>query len=278
MMKATTLGTAAVLAVLGLLAGLSAGASEEGTPPPAQKEAIGETSERDEVQMVELNFGERRVVGRLLMETDKMIRVESPGGGAIGYDKGTIESIRRYTVAAFQYHEGLGDSYRDRAWKVDDAPDQFVRARTAYRRALELSRQPDVRQRLERKLQNLTEGRQEWQRESLRREELRKAAAEADLTELEKQLTEERLATLQRHERILQQMHTAIQDLREENRRVVYAIENLEQHVEDLEEDVDDLERRDNLFITSRVFLDLRSSHRRLERKVEHLEGELRRE
>jgi hypothetical protein len=266
-----------VLTALGLAAALSLGAAEEEAQPAVGQADVAEPLGPNEVQMVELDFGERRVTGRLIMETENMIRVESPAGGAIGYDKGTIESIRRYVLPAHLYHERLGDSARDRAWS-DEAPDRFLEARRAYRRALELARAPEDRQRLEHKLENLTEERQEWQREALRREELRKAAAEADLTELEKELAEERLATLQRHEQILEQMQRVIQDMQEENRDIRYAIDNLHRHVEELEDDVDDLERRDNVFITSRVFLDLRSSHRRLERKVERLERDMRRE
>ncbi|MFO7958358.1 MAG: hypothetical protein R6X33_14825 [Candidatus Brocadiia bacterium] len=272
-----TVRTVIVLTALGLAAVLSAGAAEEGAQREPEQADVEEPLGADEVQMVELNFGERRVVGRLIMETHNMIRLESPAGGAIGYDKGTIESIRRYTVPAYQYHERLGDAVRDRAWSAD-APDRFIEARRAYRRALELARKAEDRQRLEHKLENLTEERQEWQREALRREELRKAAAEADLTELEKELAEERLATLQRHEQILQQMQRFIQDMQEENRDIRYAIDNLQRRVVELEDDVDDLERRNNVFITSRVFLDLRSSHRRLERKVERLERDMRRE
>lgn len=269
--------TVIVVTALGLAAVLSVGATEESEQPAPEQRAAEQASEPNQVQMVELDFGERRVAGRLIMETENMIRVESSAGGAIGYDKGRIESIRRYAVPVHQYHERLGDTARERAWS-DEAPDRFLEARRAYRRALELARAPEDRQRLEHKLENLTEERQEWQREALRREELRKAAAEADLTELEKKLTEERLATLQRHEQVLEQMQRVIQDMQEENRDVRYAIENLQRHVVELEDDVDDLERRDNVFITSRVFLDLRSSHRRLERKVERLERELRRE
>ncbi len=257
--------------------GAAAAEPQAEAAPDEEAVTLDVTVETDEVQMVELTFPHRKVTGRLLDETDAMVRVETRTGGAIGYSRATIQEIRRFTVPAHEYYERIGDAFRETAWQAADAPDQFSKAWRAYSRAVEVSEEPQAKERLERKLEALTEERREWQREALRRHELRKAAAEADLRQLERELTEEKLATVRRHQRILEQMHEAIRELQEYSRHTSNLMENMQRHLAEVERDVDALRRRQYNFVSSGVFRDLRDSHHRLERRVARLERELRR-
>jgi hypothetical protein len=228
--------------------------------------------------MVEVHLEGRTVRGKLLQETDELVRVESIGGGTIGYRREDVKRIVRSEVPATSYHEQVGDHFRERAWEADDAPTMFAKARQAYRRALEHATEEGRRRHLEAKLENLARDRQDWQEDAIMREEVRKAAHEAELARLEKELTEQKLATLRRHEQVIRQMQDTVGSLQDETRRLGYAIETMSRRIEEVEDDIDWLARRDRSFITSTVFVQLKSAHRSLERKVDQLARDVRRD
>ncbi len=266
MKRSPMLALAAVVILVSAGSGVRAARQKA---PPAEET-------RDTVRMMELTLDSRRVKGRLVRETEETIRIESLGGGAIGYRKENIREVRRYSIPAADYYAMLGEHYQQKAWELEEAPTLFVKARQAYRKALE-SAEEDRRARFRRRLEALSEERKEWQEEALRRQRVEKAAQEAELARIEKELAEEKLATVRRHEEVIRGLQSTMREVGRQVEELYYLTDALERGLLNLEDDVEDLERRDSAFITSRIFVDLRSSHKRLERKVDRLERKLRR-
>jgi hypothetical protein len=226
--------------------------------PPAAAPADG-------IEMAEITLDGRTVRGRVVAETEEMIRLES-FDGTVGYRKGNVTDLRRFTLSTAAYYEERGDHYHERAWEAEDPPAAFGRARRAYERALAHAREPDLRGRIEAKLASLSAEREEYHAEALRRQELARARQEAELIELEKQLTQEKLLALQRQEQQIRDLAAAYRQVHQELRIALDRLDRIERDIVDLEDDLDDI------FIRHSVFLDLKRSHLRLEREVRRLE------
>ncbi|MHC4480433.1 MAG: hypothetical protein ACYS1C_05620 [Planctomycetota bacterium] len=247
-------------------------AQEPDAPAPESPREVEAAPTEGVIQMAELALEGRRVRGRVVSESDVIIRVESPGSGVIGYHKDAVEDLRRFTLSARAYFEGIGDYYQGAAWEADDAPAAFRKARQAYLRALAHGEDEAQKSRLTSKLEAVAADREEWQREAMRREELEKIRHEKDLARLEKELTAERLAAIQRHEQQIEQLWQAVRDLDQHRQSVLAALDQMGHAIEELHEDVDHLRHRDRVFIRSTVFLDLKRAHERLQREVDRLE------
>lgn len=288
----TILATGAVLvaSLLLLAPGLAAvdgdAAPAPDNPPPARDqpadaggvESDAPAAELDGgVQMVELVFDGRKVRGRIVLETDELMRIESVGGGIIGYGKDDRTQIRRFSIGRCAYYEEQGDYFRERAWKVEDAPTEFVKARQAYQQALAHAEVEEDRVRLEARLAGVASDRDEWQKEVMRKAEIDKARQEAELVRLEQELTRQKLTTLRRHENNIQQLRTTQAEMEQQMGRIIVLLEDLDRKFEDLEDDVHRLRYLDRTFITQTVFLDLKRSHVELERQVGRLERQTQR-
>ena len=261
------------------LASLTLAAAKPAAEKPAQPqeeaavEPVAEVAEPGKlVQMVELALPGRTVKGRLVFENEEIIRVEAIGAGVIGYARGTIREIRRYTVSESAFHEQYGDYYHGRVWGADDGPAEFARARQAYQRALLAAGTDDDRARLEAKLDILTADRDEWQKEALRAQQLELGVHEIDLAILEKQLTKERIEALKNQEQELQALRAAVQRMQTDGQILTRMVEDLRADLVDLEDEVDDLNDLDNFYVRTNVFVDLRRAHERLERDVQRME------
>ncbi len=227
------------------------------------------------VEMVEIALSSRVLTGRLVMETEAMIHVEPPAQATVAYPKDTIRDLKRFSIPLYEYHEQVGDAYNDRIWEVEDGPAMVVKARRAYEKALQQVTGQEARDRIEAKLEALAEERDEWHREALRKEEVKKAEQEAEKARIERDLAEEELASVRRHERLIQELRDIVEKLDDRLDRLEDKVEYLDEKVEDLEDDIDRLEDRHRLYITSRVFLDLRNAHSHLADRVGRLESQL---
>jgi hypothetical protein len=221
------------------------------------------------IAMVEVVSERETVRGRILHETEDQIKVESFGNGVIGYRKSDLREIRRFTLPAGSYYEELGDLHLLNAWEADDAAAEFIKARQAYVTAAGRSLQQSDRDQIMTKLDLLAEEREEWQREALRREQLKQAQEQTELTRLQKQIAAEQLAVGRRQEQYIKEIEKAFREMQDQTQRMGDFVRLLEQKIEDLEDDVD---RLDRVYITNQVFLDLRRSHQALEREVRRLE------
>ena len=106
----------------------------------------------------------------------------------------------------------------------------------------------------------------------LRAQELERARHQTQLARLETQLTEEKIKALRRQEQELQALRTVVRRMETDSRLLLRMVEDLEADVRELEDDIDDVRNRDNVFIRTSVFVDLRRSHERLEREVQRIE------
>ena len=268
------------------LASLALGAGEPTAQPAAQPTAEPAAAPKAEkpaepaaevaepgrtVQMVELMLPGRTVEGRLVFEDDALVRVEAIGSGVIGYARGSIRDLRRFTISASAFQERHGDHYHGRAWEAEDAPAEFARARQAYQRALLAAETDEDRARLKSKLDVLAADRDEWQQEALRAQQLDLARHEVELAVLEKELTREKISALQRQEQELQALRAAVQRMQTDGQVLARMVEALQADLLNLEDEVDDLDDLDNLFVRTNVFVDLRREHERLEREVQRI-------
>jgi len=257
-------------------------AADKPTPPPGTQEAVsaeaaGLPTEPDgAVPMVELSLEGTTVRGRLISETDQVIRVEPFGGGTIGYRKDAVGSLRRFSVTGEAYYEEYGDYWHERAWTAEDAPAAFIRARQALQKALLRVRHEEARARLNAKLQAIAADREEWQKEALRKAELDAVRRQAELAELEKELTQEKIAALKRQDQEIQRLQVALGETQRQTQHLLNVVVDIGRRLDRLEDDVDRIDRLDAVFITHSVFLDLKREHLQLKREVERLEQAVR--
>ena len=195
--------------------------------------------------------------------------MEPIGAGIIGYTRATVRDMQRFTITAAAFAERQGDFHLGRAWEAEDPPAEFVRARQAYQRAVLAGLTTEDRDRINAKLEVLSDEREEWQQEALRMQELDYGRHQIDLAVLEKQLTSQRIEALQRQEQELAALRTAVQRLQADGQFLTQVVENMQADLMDLRDDVHDL---GNVFVHVNTFADLRRAHDRLERDVQRLE------
>ena len=244
------LAIAGALVAVGVWAADEDAAVPEGDVASAPAEAVGRAQEP--IDMVELTLQRDKLRGRLLFENDESLNVEPVGGGAIGYRKENVVGIRRFTVPAIDYYVEVGTFHRQQAWKVDDAPTMFVKARQAYQKAQALADSEGSRARMDTLLEAVTTERQQWQHEMLQKEQLARARYETELARLKRDLTQGELTTVANHTEAILELQTAVRELGR---------------------DLHNLTRR---IVSNESFLDLKRSHERLERDVDRLEDRLR--
>jgi len=268
----------AAVAVSLLLGGRAIQAGQEGAAAPPAGEVAAEALEEledqpgDTVPMVEVPVGKSTVRGRLLSETDEMIKIESLGRGIIGYRKEGMAEIKRFDVTAADYYTRLGDFHHERAWRVEDGAEEFLKSRQAYLRALSAGPAAAEEQSIRAKLELLSDDRDEWQKEALRKAELEKAQHEVELMKIRQEVAREQLKTAVEQQAQIQALGNAMHELQDQMARLVAFVDKLSIDVEDLEDEVDDLDRRRRVYITNTVFMDLKRAHDSLEREVRRLE------
>ncbi len=197
------LGVVALVALASL-----ALAAEQGAPPAPPA-----------VPMVELTFDDGAgVTGRLVKESDQTVQVTSFAGSTIGYARTHIESVRHFSLPAGAFAEQAGDYQTGQLWKAADGPGAYVKARDQYVQAMLLAATPEDRDRIEAKTALLEKERDALQAEAMRKAEAQKAADEADAARLQKQLTQQQIASLQALAPRMQQLE---QGLRQTNQAIV---------------------------------------------------------
>ena len=272
-MKRVMLGIGTACALALMLAAV--GAAQEGAGERAEKPGAAELPAVEaggDVPMAELTLGDRRVSGRVISETDQMIRIERLGGGIIGYNKDTVREIRRFSVSPAAYYEELGDHYRQAAWDSGDAATSFAKAALAYGRALADARTKEEKDRIPVKVQAVANDRAEWHRDALRQEQLKQARYDTQMLELETQLTKAKLAALDRQQAELADLRVQVKNLQTEMGRLQFVVDNLDRDLDGLTERVDQFRFLDRTFVTTNIFLDLERSHQDLRREVDRLE------
>jgi hypothetical protein len=226
----------------------------------------------DGVPMAEIWIKDQPIRGRIVLETETSLRIDPPGRSPMAYPLDSLQKINRFTLPAHEYHEEVGDAWRDRAWDAADPPEAFIKARRAYRRAIEHAPAEEQEERLRAKLEGVAAEREEWHQEALKEEELRKAAHEAEAARISKELAKEELASVRRQEEVLKEVRDSFEQTGERLRRLEEFARDVSGEIEDLEEDIDRLYDRDRAFVRTTVFLDLRRNYRDLEDRLERLE------
>jgi len=273
----TTLSAASIVAVLTAAAVLGAAPAQDGGAAPSDAETPRT------VPMVRLTLDNgQKITGMLQKEDEATLYVTSLGGGTIGYRRDLIKELSRFTLPTGEYAEQAGDFLAEQLWKVEDASAAYVSARQQYRQALSQTTTARDHQRLLGKLDALEKEREAWQAEMLRRAEAEKAQQESELIRLQKELAEQKLATLRDHEGRLQQVELltrqfqiALRQLQDQTDRIGRAVEEIDRDLAIVEDDVEDLERLDRIFVTNTVFVDLRRRHEELRREVQRLQRSL---
>ncbi|MHC4592658.1 MAG: hypothetical protein ACYS8L_08195 [Planctomycetota bacterium] len=277
MVAGTTFVLAAVL-LWAAMASVTAFAEEEAPPPAAEAPEAEVAPAEGVVEMVELTLEGRKVRGRVVFEDDELLRVERLGAGVIGYRKELVKEVKRFTMSPEAYLEQIGDHHHAGAWDSEDSPAPFIKARQAYQRALAQSTGTQDRARLSAKLEALAADRVEWQKEALRREEIRQARHETELIKVETEVARQKLDALKRQEEQIQQLWAALRQMEQHRAYVLAALDDFGRALEDLEEDVDRLRHLDRIYIRNTVFLDLKRSHMDLRRQVDRLTQRLSKE
>lgn len=270
-----------LLVCVGLVVAQEAPAAGEPPPsdaegPPAGAEPLVDSA--GNVEMVEITLDRRKIRGRLLDEDEGAIRIEGLGGGVIGYRKDRIRDLRRFRIPLSAYYEGRGQFHHERAWQVEDGPPEFIKARQALQKALAHAVSEKDRTRLAARLEALAADREEWQREAVRREEIKKAQHEAELVKLEKELAEEKLDGVRRHEQDIRELQDSLRRMQQQTRSFVTLVEDLNRKVRDIEDDLDRFFGAQRTFITYGIFVDLQRSHEQLRREVDRLERKVERD
>lgn len=267
-----TIGRALLVIVVLCVPFALAAPQEEVPAVEADAEAEWEVGARSEaIPMAEVLLDKETVRGRVLLETDDVLRLSSFGKGVIGLRIGAAREIRRFDLPPAVYFEEMGDFHQQRAWSVDDGATEFVKARQAYMNARRHARGQAERLRIQERLDHLAAERLEWQEEALRREELRRAQEQTELIRVQKKIAEEQLEAGRRHERYIEDLVRAVADLDGRLDRVSIVLEALSDDMEDLEDDVSTLSRRDRSYVSVQVFQDLKRSHDSLSRDVDRL-------
>ncbi len=274
MRKAQAFAVACSMGALVLTAALGAAANTAGPVEPAAEEEAREPSET--VPMAEILVKDRRIRGRIVLETETSLRIDPPARSPVAYPLDSVQDIQRFTLPAHEYYEEVGDAWRDEAWEAQDPPEAFMRARRAYRKALERAPNAGDRERLRARLETIAAERDEWQQEALKEQQLRKAAHEADAARIEKELAQERLASVRRQEQVLEELKASLGQTEDRLRRLEYFAREVTREIEDLEKDIDRLYSRHRTYVRTTVFLDLKREHQEVEERLERLERALR--
>jgi hypothetical protein len=181
--------------------------------------------------------------------------------------------IERYHISHLEWVEKGGDLRRGRALDSKEPSVELLQALHAYQQALVLAADPKDRERLDAKVGMVLQLQEAWHNESLRRQELGIMVQEAELLKLEKELTAEKLAALKQQGVEVARLRAEVERLREDDRRIARAFDEISQAVIALEEDIDDLRGFDRVFVTINDFGDLRSDLENLERQVRRLQA-----
>jgi hypothetical protein len=231
---------------------------------PAPTESKGEgIAPAEKVRMVEFRMKQRRVVGRLIDEKEGSLKVRIPGSGTITFEKGSARDLKRYRVSRTLYHEKLGDYYLDQTWDFETDEKEFANAIKAYLQAIAGAAEGEQKERLRNKYKGAAEQRRAWQEESMRREKLKKAQAQAEAARLQEKLARKKLGEFESLARTVKKLRSetralskkfsgvgtklgklqrhgaALEELVKRNRR---SLHRLHEDVEWLEDEVDDLE------------------------------------
>jgi hypothetical protein len=279
-MEAVGLATA-LLAIFSLLASQpETGVKPSESPPAQQQEPPGPPAEpaaeaQGSIAMAEVTLDSSTVRGRVLSETDDTIKLETFGSGVIGYRKSSVSSIRHLTLTPVAYYEEVGDFHHRRAWQVEEGATEFVQARQAYVTAQDQSTTAQERDRIRAKLDLLSQDREEWQKEALRKAALRKAEQEVELAKVQKDIAKEQLAGLHQQDQKIRELQVAVRDLQDQATRISVVIDQLGIRMDDLKDNVDRLGRLDRVFVTQNVFLDLQRAQQDLKRDVDRLQRQV---
>lgn len=214
---------------------------QQATAPAAQEQA--ESDEKvaiggDKISLVELELKGRTITGRLISETEEVMKVKVLGAGEIGYSKKLINNVKRRSVTRDVYYEMVGDYYANRTWDFKNDLEDFIQARKNYARALLYARSEERKMELREKYENIKKEREEWHRENVKQEELRKAEKEAQTAELEKELTRkqlENLESMRAYRQRIFQLEDAVGQLSREVQRLRSLVFELEDELSDLE-------------------------------------------
>lgn len=206
---------------------------------PEQAETDDEVTISDEkITLVELELKGRKITGRLISDTDDVMKVKVLGAGEIGYSWKLINNVKRRTVTRDVYYEMVGDYYANRTWDFKNDLEDFIQARKSYARALLYAKSDERKAELREKYENIQQEREEWQRENVKQEQLRKAEKEADTAELQKELTRQKLDNLesiQAYRRRIIQLEDAVGQLSREVQYLRSVVYELEDELSDLE-------------------------------------------
>ena len=249
--------------------------AEGAAPAGPAAEAEAPAAEKT-VKMAEFIFHGRKVRGAIVAEDNTTVHIRAPGGGTTGYPIKDAADLKRFTVTESEYAEERADSYYETAWEAADPAAALAQARGHYRQALALTTSAERAAPLNRKLDALATEVEERHKEALREQELKRAALETELIELERNLTRQKLKSLSEHEQAITQLQKTILALQERNQALLARIEDLKDDLEEVEEDVEDIEERNKTYITRTVFIDLNRGQDELKDELEKLRKRIR--
>ena len=271
----------AIVAVAGMALALSAVAQtadppEAATPPAPRLAEPAPAADTEPVAMIAFTVGSRILEGRLLAEDDEWLRIQMLDGHPIGFAKADVKDIRRTALPAGQYHEQVGDYLAERAAKAEAQPDDYSRARVAYRKSLYLAQSDTVRQ----KLDGLAAERQERHQEELRRKEIQEADARIEVARLEKEAIQKRIEDSEAMADTMRELEErAAEAIKQQGRAMARALDEhqrvarrLALRLQDSDQTVHRL--RTTLAGHGRQLDNLRREHGRIRRTLEKLEDE----
>ncbi len=213
----------------------------EAAPPSAEaseNEPEVEDISEAEVAMARIKLSHTTIEGRIVHEDERLLRIESIAGSIIGYDKRSVKEVTRFAIPAHVYHERLGDHYAEQLWDFEDDLNDFVRARKAYQRSLNIASTAAVQQ----KLEHLAQEREKWQEEVLQRHEIQEALDRAETARLEKERAEQTLKEQQQLYGLLEKQTRLISKLEDRLKALERGNYLIRLRLDDLKDDIDDLE------------------------------------
>lgn len=175
--------------------------------------------------------------GRIISEDADLMRIELLSGGIIGYQVKDLKNPERLMVTPAQYQEKVGDCFSGQLWDFEDDLDDYARARTAYRRSLDIAPDPGV----EKKLEKLTAEREELQKELLRRKEVEAAEERAETARLDREAVEQELKQLKELEEMLKHQSGLLDKIVEKIKDSDQTDKLLKDRTAELKKDLDDL-------------------------------------
>ena len=247
---------------------LAARAQEVGPEPDAAAPAEVEV-DLAPVQMVRFLLSETRIEGRVVFEHESAVKIMRPGGAEIRYDKRYLKDIEHYALPAEKYYELLGDFHAAKIWDFEDDLSDIFRARVAYEKSLASRRTAQV----EKKYKNLTETRDQWQKEMLKQHELEESRYRVQTAELEKQLAERKLEALKDIEQTVKEQNVTFERLRNEVGELKDMVRQLQRGLAEMDKELEELEDDvKRTYATRHFFLGLSRSIDLLDDRVDGLE------